>query len=224
MSATTTTAVAAVAANPRGRWRFSLGDLFRALTIACLAIFAAVQLGPLAAARDVGIALAIATALVAAGRRSRRLGIAAGLVAVAGLVPTIVAAGAPFSIRDAVCMECGQARYIHTVCGLTIEDRIEPTEASRWAAPLLAPHHVHVWTGTSRYEQTHWFGSATIGCGGPGEGAFMAWQLARLGDPTAGQRAYLEYLDILAGKSPKSMATHRQEVSDAVNAAVDRQR
>jgi hypothetical protein len=29
---------------------------------------------------------------------------------------------------------------------------------------------------TSNYSRTHWFGSAPIGCGGPGEGAMMAWQ------------------------------------------------
>src|SRR5262245_54451457 len=97
----------AAAANQPRKWRFSLGGLFRAVTVVCLAMFAAVQFGPLAAARDLGIGLAIALALVACGSRSVKLWLASGLVAAVGLLPMILAAEAPFSHRDAVCLQCG---------------------------------------------------------------------------------------------------------------------
>jgi hypothetical protein len=187
-------------------------------------MFAVVQFGPFAAARDMGIALAIALALLAWSKRSRRLWLAAGLTAVAGVVPTILAAGAPFSERDAVCLECGMSRHIREDCGWKTRDEMHETEASRWAAPMVPAKHVHVWTGVGSYHRTHWFGSAPIACGGPAEGAFMAYQLARLGDQAAGERAYQEYQDILTGKSTKLMAVHRKEVSDAVNAAVQAKR
>src|SRR5688500_15156836 len=97
------------AAHP-GRLRFSLGGLFRGTTVCGLAMFAAVQFGPLAAARDVGIGLAIALAIWAWQARSGKLLVAAGLTAALGCLPTILAAGAPFSERSAVCMECGRMR------------------------------------------------------------------------------------------------------------------
>jgi hypothetical protein len=203
----------------RSPWRFSLSGLFRTVTIAALAMFAAIHFGPLAAARDVGIALAICLAFVAFATRSRRHWLASGLVAAAGLIPTMLAAGAPFSNRSAVCMECGMARNIEDVCGWTTKDVISETDASRWAAPMLPAGHVHNWTICSVHSRSHWFGSAPIGCGGPGEGVHMAWQLARLGDQAAGERAFREYQDIRAGKSTKSLAVHRQEVAAAVNAA-----
>jgi hypothetical protein len=206
------------------KWRFSLGGLFRVITVISLVMFALVQFGPLAAARDVGLALAIAVAIVACGSRSLKLGLAAGLLAALGFIPTILAAGAPFSERSAVCCECGMTRDVRQVCGWTTKDEILETEASRWAAPMVPANHVHSWQICSDYSRTHWFGSAPIGCGGPREGAPMAWQLARLGDPAGAERAFHEYLDILAGKSPKSMAVHRQEVEDAVNAAVQARR
>jgi hypothetical protein len=211
-------------ATTRGRWRFSLGGLFRAITVCGLAMWAVVQFGPLTAARDVGIGLAIALALWAWQVRSRRLWIGAGLVAAAGFVPMLLAAGVPFSERTAVCTECGQQRDVHEVWGWTTEDKIQETEISRWAAPLVPAQHEHAWTMTSSYQRTHWFASAPLGCGGPGEGAFMAWQLARLGDQAAAERVYGEYQDILKGRSPKSMAVHRQEVEDLVNAAVEAKR
>ena len=216
----------------RQHWRFSLAGLFRVMAVCALAAFAATQFGPLAAARDMGMGLAIALAIGAfftrgqgtgdrgQGARRRRMLVAAGVVALFGFVPTVLAAGAPFSERSAVCMECGRQREIHEVCGWTTKDEITDTEASRWAAPMLPAGHAHAWTGCSNHYRTEWFGWATIGCGGPGEGAFMAWQLARLGDQAAAEQAYQEYLDIRAGKSTKSMAVHRKEVADKVDAAV----
>jgi hypothetical protein len=183
-------------------------------------MFAVVQFGPLAAARDMGIGLAIALVIWAWAARSFRLFLAAGLVAVLGYIPTILAAGAPFSQRSAACLECGMTREMHEVCGWTTKDEISETEASRWAAPLVPAGHVHAWTVTSNYSRTHWFGSAPIGCGGPGEGAMMAWQLARLGDPAAAEQAYLEYQAILTGRSPKPMSVHSQELQAAITAAV----
>lgn len=214
----------ATGAAKRGAWRFSLGGLFRAVTVCGLAMFAAVQFGPLAAARDVGIALAIVLALMAWGRRSRRLWLAAGSVAAIGCIPTVFAAGAPFWERSAVCMECGMMREAHEVCGWKTKDRIAHTESSLWAAPLVPAGHRHSWTICSSHQRTHWFGMAPIACGGPGEGAFMSWQLARLGNQTAAEQAYGEYQAILTGKSPMSMAVHRQEVEAAVNAAVQARR
>ncbi len=208
----------------QGAWRFSLGSLFRATAVCGLAMFAAVQFGPLAAARDVGLGLAIVLALEAWVAGSRKLWFAAALVAAIGCIPTVLTAGAPFSERSAVCMECGMMREIHKVCGWTTKDQILDTEASLWAAAMVPTGHAHAWTTTSSYERMHWFGIAPIACGGPGEGAFMAWQLARLGNQTAAEQAYGEYQAILTGKSPKSMAVHRQEVEAAVNAAVQAQR
>jgi hypothetical protein len=205
---------------PRRRWRFSLGGLFRAITICSLAMFAVVQLGPLAAARDLGIGLAIALVIWAWAARSFRLFLAAGLLALLGCIPTILAEGAPFSKRTAVCLECGMTREMHEVCGWTTKDEISESEASRWAAPLVPAGHVHAWTVSSNHSRTHWFGSAPIGCGGPGEGAMMAWQLARLGDPAGAEKAYLEYQAILTGRSPKPMAVHSQELQAAIAAAV----
>lgn len=207
-----------------GRWRFSLGGLFRAITVFGVAMFVVVQFGPLAAARDVGIGLAIACAIWAWQARSFKLWIVAGLVAGLGCVPTVLAAGAPFSERSAVCMECGKMREMHEVCGWRTKDETSDTEASRWAARYVPASHRHAWTITSNYQRTHWFESAPIACGGPGEGAFMAWQLARLGHQPAAEQAYLEYQAILSGTSPKPMAQHRQEVENAVNAAVKAQR
>jgi hypothetical protein len=84
-----------------------------------------------------GIGLAIALAIWAWQARSLRLWIAAPLVAVLGCIPTILAAGAPFSERSAACLECGMTREMHEVCGWTTKDEISETEASRWAAPLV---------------------------------------------------------------------------------------
>jgi hypothetical protein len=52
----------------------------------------------------------------------------------------------------------------------------------------------------------------------------MAWQLARCGNQSAAEQVYREYQEIRTGKSPKSMAVHRQEVWDAVSAAVQAKR
>lgn len=205
---------------PRGRWRFSLAGLFQAITVCGLAMFAVVQFGPLAAARDVGIASAIVLEIWAWQARSLRLWIAAAFVAVLGCMPAILAAGAPFSRREAICLECGMTRETHEVCGWLTKDEISETAASRWAAPLVPAGHAHAWAGTSTYQRTHWFGSAPIGCGGPGEGAMLAWQLARLGDPAAAEQAYLEYQAIITGRSPKPMAIHCQELQAAIAAAV----
>ena len=212
----------AASASGSRTWRFSLAGLFRAIAVCSLAMFAATQFGPLAAMRDMGLALAASLVIVAVsgGAGRTRFFLAAGVVAAIGFVPTVLAAGAPFSERTAVCMQCGVQRDIHEVCGWTTKDEITATEASQWAAPMVPAGHEHAWTGCSHHQRTHWFGYSVIGCGGPGEGAFMAWQLARLGDQAAGEQAYQEYLDILAGKSAKSMAVHRQEVADAVEAAV----
>jgi hypothetical protein len=220
MSATSTSPFAAPAANRPTAWRFSLGDLFRAITVCGLAAFALVQFGPLAAARDICMALAIALAICAWAGRSRRLLLAAIGVAVLGMVPTILAAGAPYSDRDAICFECGKSRHIHEVCGWQTRDEIHETEASRWAAPLVPAGHVHSWTGMSQTVRAWWFGSTMIGCGGPGEGAFMSWQLARLGHPEAAEFSYQEYQDVLTGKSTKTMDVHRREMYAAVAAAV----
>jgi hypothetical protein len=206
------------------RWRFSLGALFRAITVCGVAMFAIVQFGPLAAARDLGIGMAIAMALEAWLTRSRHGCLAAGSVALIGFIPTILASLAPFSDRSAVCLECGMARHTYEVCGWIMKDQITETEASRWAASLVPEGHRHSWTTTSVHQRGHWFGIAPIGCGGPGEGAFMAWQLARYGNQSAAEQAYREYQDILTGKSAKSMAVHRQEVWDAVDAAVKAKR
>ena len=210
----------ALAVKPRPGWHFSLGSLFRATAVCALTMYAAVQFGPLVAVRVLGVGLAIVLAIQALASRRHRLWPAAVVVALAGWIPTIVAAGAPFSERSAMCVECGLTRETHEVCGWTTKDEVSESEARRWAAPLVADGHQHAWTTVSTYQRTHWFGSAPIACGGPAEGAFMAWQLARLGNQQGGEQLYREYQDILAGRSPKSMATHRQEASDAVAAAV----
>jgi hypothetical protein len=183
-------------------------------------MFAAVQFGPLAAARDVGIGLAIALALMAWLGRSRRLWLAAGLVAGMGVIPTILAAGAPFSRRSEICLGCGMKRQTHEVCGWTVKNVTAQTEFSRWAAPIVPTGHAHSWASSSTYYRPRWFEPAWIACGGPSDGVVLAWHLAHYGDPAAGERALREYHDILAGKSTKSMAVHRQEVQDAVNAAM----
>jgi hypothetical protein len=183
-------------------------------------MFAAVQFDPFMAARVLGIGLAVALAIQSFQGRSVRLSLASSGMILAGFLPTILAAGAPFSERSSICLECGLSRETHQVCGWTTKDEVRESEASRWAAPLVPAGHVHLWTTTSVHERTHWFGSAPIGCGGPGQGAFMCWQLARLGQPAAAEQAYREYQDILTGKSPKSMATHSQEMNAAIEAAV----
>ena len=115
-------------------------------------------------------------------------------------------------------------RETHEVCGWTTKDHILETEASRWAASMVPDGHRHSWTTCSLHQRTHWFGMAPIGCGGPDEGAMIAWQLARYGDQIAAEQAYREYQDILTGKSTKSMAIHRQELQLAVIAAAQAQR
>jgi hypothetical protein len=208
----------------RPAWRFTLGSLFRATAVSALTMFAAVQFGPLAAARVLGIGLAVVFAIHAWNLRRHRWWFAAAAVALLGCVPTILAAGAPFSHRSAVCLECGLGRETHQVCGWTTSDEISESDISRWAAPLVPAGHQHVWATTSLHQRTQWFTSAPIGCGGPAEGAFMAWQLARLGDQHGAEQLFREYQDILAGRSSKSMATHRQEASAAVEAALQARR
>lgn len=224
MGSTHETASTAPGAGSPGKWRYSLGTLLRAVTVAGLAMLALVQFGPLAAARDIGLALAISLALVAYGMRRPRLWLAAGLLAAVGFVPTILAAGAPFSHRSAICLGCGMSRDTHEVCGWTTKDEISDTEISRWAAPMVPTGHTHSWAGCSLHQRSHWFGIAPIACGGPREGASMAWQLAHLGDHAAAERALREYQDIIAGTSTKSIAVHRREVDDAVNAAASAMR
>jgi hypothetical protein len=204
--------------------RFSLGTLFRALTLCGVVVFAVLQFGPLAAARDIRIGLALVLALQAWIARSPRYWLAAGMVGLLGFVPSILAAGAPHSLREAICMECGMRRELGEVCGWTTRDQVTHTESSHWAAPLVPPGHRHVWKTCSSEQRSHWFGMTTIACGGPGEGAFMAWQLARLGKPAEAERVYREYQSILQGKSTKSMAVHRNEVNSAVNTLVQARR
>lgn len=210
--------VAASRSMPDGspRIRFSLGDLFRGLTVCAVGLFAAVQFDPLMAIRAVACGLAIGVAVLAWRQRSKRLWLAAGATALTGLLPTILAANAPFSHRDAVCLECGRHRITHEVCGWTTRDDIEETEISRWAEPLVAVDHRHGWVTTSVHQRSHWFGIAPIGCGGPGEGAFMAWQFARLGDQATGEQVYREYCDIQYRRSAKPMMQHRQETAAAL--------
>ena len=169
------------AAKPGG-WRFSLGSLFRSMTVCGVAMFAIIQFGPLAAARDVAIGLAIVLALEAWITRSRKLWIAAALVVWIGFIPTILAANAPFSDRSAACVECGMARHTHEVCGWTTMDQVSQTEASRWAASMVPEGHRHLWTTFTSHHRTHWFGMAPISCGGPREGAIIAWPLAHHGE------------------------------------------
>lgn len=202
------------------KWRFSIGTLFRVTAVCALTMFAAVQFGPLAATRVLGIGLAVVFAIQAWSARWRWLWLGSAVAAFGGFIPTILAAGAPFSERSGLCLECGMTRETHEVCGWVTKDDIRESEASRWAAPLVPAGHQHVWTTMSLSQRSHWFGYSLIGCGGPGEGAFMAWQLARLGDQPAAEQAYREYQDILTGASAKSMATHRQEMNAAVEAAV----
>jgi hypothetical protein len=193
--------------------------LFLATTLCGLAMFALVRFGPIAAARDAGVAVGAICAIRAVTAASARLGLTAVAAALVGLIPTILAANAPFSQRSLVCLECGMDRDIHQVCGRTMKDEVTQTAASRWAAPLVPAGHRHVWTGCSLYVRSRWFGHRLVGCGGPSEGAVLAWHLAREADQAAGEQAYQEYQDILNGRSPKGMTLHRQEVEAAIAAA-----
>ncbi len=131
----------------------------------------------------------------------------------------IIIGGMPFSNREAVCWECGMQRETHEIWGRVTKDQIRQTQASEWAASLVPEGHIHSWSTTTLHQRTKWFGIAPIGCGFGAEGAFAAWQLARVGDQAAAEHAYLEYQDILNGKSPKSIGVHRKELEDAIVAA-----
>ena len=137
------------------RWRFTLGTLFRAITVCGLAMFAVVQFGAIAGMRDLGIALAIATGIHAARTRAHRLWLAAALVAAIGLIPTVLAATAPYAKRSAVCWQCGMRRESEDVCGWRTKDHLADTDASRWAARFVPAEHQHQWAVTSREERPH---------------------------------------------------------------------
>lgn len=132
------------------------------------------------------------------------------------LGPKVIAGAAPFSENEALCVECGMERDVATFCGQVTKDEIRSTEASDWARGLVPADHRHRWVVFTSRHRSHWFGGASIGCGGPTEGAMLAWQLARSGHQEAAEKLYREYQDILTGKSAKSMAIHRQELMDAV--------
>jgi hypothetical protein len=158
--------------------------------------------------------------------RQRRLWLwpaAAGLV-FAGWLPTILAAGAPFSHRDAGCYECGRSRVTHEVCGWLTQDDIQETEASRWAAPHLPADHVCQWSFSSHHVRSTWFGSAPIACGGFPEGAYLAWNFVYFGDQQQAEAYYREYCEIRRGRSTKTMKQHRDEANAALDALVKAKR
>lgn len=134
-------------------------------------------------------------------------------------IMAIIAGGAPFSNCESCCYECGMKRHTKENWGRVTKDEIMETEASRWAQPLLASGHAHVWEATTVHKRSTWFGIAPIACGGFPEGALAAWQLARCGDQASAEQFYREYQDILTGKSSKSLVAHRKEVVDAIDAA-----
>lgn len=204
---------------PAESWRFSLSDSFRAITVCAVAVVASVQLGPLAGIRDLGIALGIGCLVLAWRQRSKRFALAAGAVMLLGFVPTILAAGAPFSRRDAVCLECGKSRHTHEVCGWMMKDEIWDNECSRWAAPRVSNNHVHRWRVTSHYGRNEWFGNAPIACGLFPEGATLAWQFTRFGQPLKAEQVHQEYLDIMHGRSRKPVTQHAQEATAALETA-----
>lgn len=202
--------------SPARAWRFSLGSLFRVMAVSGVAMLAVRQFGPLAAARDVGLALAVVLGITAYCTRSRQQWLWAGLAAALGLVPTILAGGAPFSRHHAMCTVCGQSRDTYEVCGWTVTDNVKSNDVSQWAEPLLSAGHAHQWAGCSTTSRASWFGGTEIGCGGPREGATRIWHLARLGDSVAAERFLREYFEIKAGASPKSLAVHVLEVDQAI--------
>jgi hypothetical protein len=201
---------------PATAWRFSLGSLFRAIAVAAVALWAVRLFGPLAAVRDVGIALAIVLAITALYTRSRRWWLGAGLALTLGLIPSVLAGGAPFSWQHSLCVICGQSRDTYQVCGRTVSDNVKSTDISRWAEPLVPAGHVHQWAGCYMTSRDSWFGGTLIGCGRVNEGAPRIWHLARRGDPAAAERLLREYLDIAAGRSPKSLTVHNLEVELAI--------
>jgi hypothetical protein len=138
-------------------------------------------------------------------------------------VRTIVAAAAPFSDCHGSCPGCGMQRETSAVCGRVTKDEISHTEASLWASPLVPPNHTHRWIIYTRHYRTHWFGIAPIGCGGPGEGALLAWQLARCGEQADAVQFFQEYQAIVAGKSAKPLPVHEQELCAAIAAAQKKQ-
>lgn len=202
------------------RLHFTLGDLFRGLTICAVGSFAAVQYDPLVAIRAVGIGLALGLAFLAWRHRSRWRWLGAVATLLVGFGPTVFAAGVPFAHRDMTCSECGCSRVTHEIWGWQTRDEIRANDISRWAAPLLPQDHTHQWSTTSVHNRDRWFGSAPIGCGRLSEGVHLAWQLARLGQQQEAEALFREYCDIRRGQSPKSLRQFNQEASAAVDAAV----
>lgn len=201
---------------PATAWRFSLGSLFRAIAVVAVALWAVRVFGPLVAARDLGIAVAIVLAISALYTRSRRRWLGAGLVLTLGLIPSILASGAPFSRRHSLCVICGQSRDTYKVCGRTVTDNVKSTDSSRWAEPFVPADHVHQWEIYSMTSRDSWFGGRLIGCGRVNEGVPKIWHLARQGNPATAEQFLREYLSIKAGHSAKSLEVHNQEFDQAI--------
>jgi hypothetical protein len=199
---------------------FTIGDLFRGLTICAVGLFVAVQYDPLLAARAVGVGLAISIAIIAWRHRRHWLWLGAAGMVLVGFLPTLFAAGVPFSHRDMVCYECGCSRDTHEVWGWKTQDDIRENDVSRWAKPFLPEDHVHQWITTSSHGRSGWFANDPIACGGLGEGAYTAWHIARLGKQPEAEALYLEYCEIRRGRSQKPLKQWNDEANAALEAAL----
>ena len=198
---------------------FTLGDLFRGLTICAVGMFVAVQYDPFMAARAVAIGLAIGVTFLAWRQRRRWLWLGAACMVFVGFLPTLLYIGVPYSHRDLVCYECGCSRDTHEVWGWKTQDEIAENDVSRWAAPFLPDDHVHQWSITSWHGRPNWFAGAPIGCGGSPEGAYLGWGFAHIGDHQQGEALYKEYCEVRRDRSPKSLKQFNDEGTAALYAA-----
>ncbi len=92
----------------------------------------------------------------------------------------------PMRADEGLCLFCGRHIQVEKFTGSAEQTSITETEVSTWADRFVPANHGHVWSFHSWAERAHWFGDASIACGGGEPGVEIIWLVGRRrGWPTA---------------------------------------
>lgn len=72
----------------------------------------------------------------------------------------------PMEQDELQCLICHRERVEKWVCGSKVRDDIVANEYSEWIDSFTPSTHEHVWSGTTSYNRSYWFGPTSVGCGG----------------------------------------------------------
>lgn len=117
----------------------------------------------------------------------------------------------PMRISEGSCLICGRRIQVEKFTGSARETIIEDTEVSAWVDRFVPATHGHVWSFHSSTERHHWFGSATIGCGGGEPGVERIWLVGQRRNWATAESLFREYIVLSADQEARS-----EFIADAV--------